>query len=114
MDKQSKLNERQRAVLGTVAIALIVAAVFYVPWRIESTGDLAWAPFYRNPVVGRSTLLDDSLDSRYIQLKGRPVYAIYVLQLVGIGAIGTLAYWAVREQSKSESEPENQPSNDSA
>ena len=93
------MNEKQRAVAGTVAIALLVVALFYVPWRVESTGDLKWAPFYRNPVVERSTLMGESIESRFIRLKGRPVWSLYLLQLMAIGASGALVYWLVRDES---------------
>ena len=46
---QTKMNEKQRAVAGTFAIALIVAALFYIPWRVESAGDLKLAPFTAIP-----------------------------------------------------------------
>lgn len=91
------MNEKQRAVVGTAAIALIVAALFYVPWRIESSGDIRWAPFYRNPVVGMSTRIGESIDSRFRRLKGRPVYGLYVLQLVLVGSVGATVYWFVRD-----------------
>ena len=97
------MNEKQRAVLGTSAIALLVAALFYVPWRIESTGDLKWAPFYRNPVVERSTLIGETIDSQFIRLKGRPVYGLYLLQLLTIGATGAFVYRFVRDRDDSES-----------
>ena len=94
------MNQRQRAITGTAAIALIVAALFYVPWRIESTGDLKWAPFYRNPVMERSTLFTESVDTRFVRLKGRPVYRLYALQLIAIGFVGATAYWFAREQDE--------------
>jgi hypothetical protein len=91
------MNEKQRSVTGTLAIALIVAALFYIPWRIESSGDLRWAPFYRNPVISLSTLSDDTIQSRFVRLKGRPVIWLYLLQLGAIGATGAAAYWYVRD-----------------
>ena len=94
------MNHTQRGIAGTFAIALIVAALFYIPWRIESTGDLAWAPFYRNPVVGSSTFDGDTITTRYVQLLGRPVWSIYALQLIAIGAIGSGAFWLKRDRDE--------------
>lgn len=92
------MNHRQRGIAGTLAIALIVAALFYIPWRIESTGDLAWAPFYRNPAMGRSTLNTDTIDTQYVRLKGRPVWGMYASQLIVIGAIGSTVFWLARDR----------------
>jgi len=93
------MNQIQRTIFGTAVIALIVAALFYVPWRIESTGNLAWAPFYRNPVMGRSTQFTESIDARFVRLKGQPVYGIYALQLIIIGSAGAAAYWFARDEN---------------
>jgi hypothetical protein len=92
------MNEKQRTVVATFTCALIVAALFYIPWRVESTGDLKWAPFHRNPVLERSTLIGDSIDSRFVRLKGQPVFGLYVVQLILIGTTGAAAYWFVRDQ----------------
>ena len=92
-----RMNEKQRAVAGTVAIAFLVAAFFYVPWRIESSGDLTWAPFYRNPVIGRSTLIAESVDTQFVRLKGQPVWGLYVFQLAMIAAAGVTVFWYVRD-----------------
>lgn len=96
-----RMNHTQRGVVGTTVIALFVAALFYVPWRIESSGDLQWAPFYRNPAVGRSTMTDYGIESRYIELKGRPIVGLYLLQLAAIGGIGFVAFRAVRDRGES-------------
>ncbi len=93
-----KMNEKQRTEVATVTIALFVAALFYIPWRVESTGDLKWAPYYRNPVLGRSTHIGERIDTRYVRLKGQPVYSLYVAQLVLIGSAGAIAYWLFRDK----------------
>lgn len=94
------MNHNQRGIAGTVAIALIVAALFYVPWRIESTGDLAWAPFYRNPVMAQSTLIEDSINTAYARLKGRPVWGLYLIQLASIGLVGGGIFWMARDKEE--------------
>ena len=93
------MNHNQRGVAGTVAIALLVAALFFIPWRIESNGKLAWAPFYRNPVMQRSIRMTEQIDSQFVRLKGRPVWALYVAQLVAIGAVGGVVYWMARDET---------------
>jgi hypothetical protein len=93
-----KMNEKQRAVMGTVAIALLVAALFYIPWTVAATGELRWAPFYRNPVVQQRVAMGESTDSRFIRLKGQRAYGVYALQLLVIGAIGAFAYRAAEDK----------------
>ncbi len=85
------MNHTQRGIAGTVAIALIVAALFYIPWRITSTGDLAWAPFYRNPAVGTTTRVVGGTVNRFIELKGQPVWWLYGVQLAVIAGAGAVA-----------------------
>ena len=92
------MNEKQRAVAGTVAIAFIVAALFYIPWRIEATGDLTWAPFYRNPIMDRASRIMGATESRLVELKGRPVWSLYAAQLIVIGSFGAGAYWYMRDE----------------
>ncbi len=96
-NRNTRMNEKQRAIAGTVAMAFLVAAFFYVPWRIESSGDLTWAPFYRNPVMGRSTLITETVETQFIRLKGRPVWGLYVLQLATIAAVGVTVYRFARD-----------------
>ncbi len=95
------MNHTQRGVLGTTVIALFVVALFYIPWRIESTGDLAWAPFYRNPVVGQSTLKGETIETRFVRLKGRPVWWLHGLQIVSVAGAGYVAFhlaWREEEE----------------
>lgn len=89
--ERRSFNHNQRGALGTAAIALIAAALFYIPWRVESTGDIAYAPFYRNPVMGQHTRMEQTIESRFIRLKGRPIWWLYGLQLVGIAGAGFVA-----------------------
>ncbi len=93
------MNEKQRAVAGTTAIALIVAALFYIPWKIESSGDLKWAPFYRGPVLVTSTGIA-RVNSRFVRLKGRPVYPLYALQLILIGSVGVAIFRLVGREDQ--------------
>gem|GEM_PF-5937139 len=91
------MNHNQRGVAGTVAIALLVAALFFIPWRIESNGKLAWAPFYRNPVMQRSISMTEQIDTQFVRLKGRPVWGLYAFQLVMIGVVGGVVYRMARD-----------------
>jgi hypothetical protein len=94
------MNQIQRSIAGTTVIALIVAALFYIPWRVEVTGDLTWAPFYRNPIMGRSSRITGAIETRLVELKGRPVWALYAVQLALIGSVGAGIYWHAREEKE--------------
>lgn len=96
------MNHTQRGVLGTTVIALFVVALFYIPWRIESNGDLTWAPFYRNPVVGQSTLQDETIETRFVRLKGQPIWWLHGLQIVSIAGAGYATFHLVRREEEEE------------
>lgn len=101
------MNHRQRGVLGTAAIALIAISLFYVPWRIESNGEIAWAPFYRNPVMERATRITGDIETRFVRLKGRPVWWLYGMQLIAIVGVGGVVYWKSRDEEDGAEETEN-------
>ena len=94
------MNHRQRGVAGTVAIAFLVVALFYIPWRIESTGKLTWSPFYRNPIVDQNVHITATVESRYVQLKGRPLWWLYAFQLGAIASVGVTVFWMAREEKE--------------
>ena len=91
------MNHNQRGALGTTAIALIAAALFYIPWRLESTDSIAYAPFYRAPVVKQSARIEGTIGSRYIYLEGRPVWWLYGLQIGAITGAGFFAFRLLAE-----------------
>jgi len=86
------MNHTQRGVLGTTVIALFVSAFFFIPWRVDETDDLVWAPFYRNPVEFEASYMDGNTRSVFRQLKGRRAWTVYVLQFAVIGAVGWLMF----------------------
>jgi hypothetical protein len=88
------MNDRQRVITATFIVALLVAAFFYVPWQRDDSNGITWAPFYRNPITLKSTL---SGPDRFVYVKGRRVYSLYVLQLVGIAGTGCVLFWLARE-----------------
>ena len=93
--KLSQMNDRQRVVTATFTVALFVIAFFFIPWQRYETGRVMWAPFYRNPITLESTLGGSGVVNRFAYIKGRPMYGLYVLQLVGIAALGAVLFrWA--------------------
>lgn len=96
--KRSEMNDRQRVITATIVVALFVVAFFFIPWQRHETGDLMWAPFYRNPITLESTLSGSGVTNRFVYLKGRRLYGLYVLQLAGIAALGTALFWQARDR----------------
>ncbi len=90
------MNDRQRVVTATFVVALLVAAVYYVPWLRYETGDIHWSPFYRNPMTLESTIGASSVHNRFAYIKGRPLYSLYFLQLIGIAGVGRILFWHFR------------------
>ncbi len=88
------MNDRQRTVLGVAVMALIVATLFFVPWRIESTDEIKWAPAYRSPVSSVRSYSTELHDTSYAYNDGEIAVGIYVLQILAIGAAGGAAFVA--------------------
>ncbi len=94
------MNHNQRGALGTTAIALIAAALFYIPWRVEATDDIVYAPFYRTPVVKQSARIEGTIGSRYIYLQGRPIWWLYGLQIGAIAGTGAIVFRLLAEPTE--------------
>ncbi|MBO6575690.1 MAG: hypothetical protein JJ896_11855 [Rhodothermales bacterium] len=88
------MNHNQRGALGTAVIAFLIVAVFYIPWQVEPSGDLMWAPFYRGPVEVQAQRIEALMGSRYVLLEGTRLWWLHLLQLAGIAGIG---YWAFQK-----------------
>lgn len=43
-------SDHRNTALAVVVVALIIAALFFVPYRIELTGEISWSPLYRSPL----------------------------------------------------------------
>lgn len=98
------MNHTQSGILGTTVVALFVAAFFFIPWRVHETNDLAWAPFYRNPVEFEATYMDGETRAVFRQVKGHRAWGVYALQLTVIGAVGWIAF-AVTADDPEEDDP---------
>lgn len=96
------MNDRQRLITATFAVALFVAAFFFVPWRRHDSRRILWAPFYRNPITLESTLSGSTINNRFVRMKGRPVWSLYFLQLVGIAGTGYVLFRLVRSEGRDE------------
>lgn len=83
---------RSRGVaVATAASVLILVVLFFMPWRIEATGEIAWAPVYRPPIDYVTTFQEvDNALVRYYET-AEVAWDILLLQLAGIAALGWVA-----------------------
>lgn len=86
------MNQLQSGVLASTVVAVLVAIFFFIPWRVDATDDLVWAPFYRNPVKFEASYMDGETRAVYRQVKGHREWGVYAIQLAAIGAIGWIAF----------------------
>ena len=89
------MNEAQRTVLAVAVVALIIATVFYVPWRVQPTEEIKWAPIYRQPVSYVRSYNDaysQEGSSRFSYDDGEVAVGILALEIVGLGVAGWIAF----------------------
>lgn len=82
-----KAAQRQEVAVATTVGALIVAVLFFIPWRLERTGELIWSPFYRSPLSHTSPFQE--LGNAHVYYESTQVaFDILFLQVLSIIAIG--------------------------
>lgn len=86
------MNEKQRTVVGAVAAALIIAGLFFAPWRHTQTGELTWAPVFRKPASYTGYYQGRESGSAIRYDDATFAAGIFALQLLGIGGLGWVAY----------------------
>lgn len=89
-EEPSKLNSWRTAVVATAAASLIIAVLFFIPWRLEHTNEIVWAPVYRPPLSHATTFQE--LGTARVNYESGEVAVEYLLvQVFGIVAVGWLA-----------------------
>lgn len=85
------MSERQKFVLGAAAAALIIASMFFVPWRVESSDEITWAPIHRQPISyvrSYDGTYSDQGSSNHRYDEGEIAIDILVLEVLVIGIAG--------------------------
>lgn len=101
-----KRRTRNSYVVATTVVALMIVLMFFVPWRLESSGEILWAPFYRTP-ISHSTTFQELGSVRADYEEGRVAVGILIFQLVAVGSAGWVAdvvTSAIRAENDSELE----------
>lgn len=86
------MNEQQRTVCAIGVVALILAAIFFVPWRVESSGDIEWGPVFRQPVTYSQTYATDQPGARYAYDDAHIHVGYLLFELLAIGAVSVTGY----------------------
>lgn len=86
------MNDKKRTVLGVGVVTVILAAMFFVPWRIESSDELKWSPIYRQPVTYSQTYETRSPGARYAYDEARIDVGFFLLEILAIGAASATGY----------------------
>lgn len=86
------MSEKQRLILGLTICAVLLAGLFFMPWRITASDELAWGPIYRPPVSHALSYQHSTPGARYTYETAERALGVYVLQLLAIGALGGIAY----------------------
>lgn len=70
---------------------MILGTVFLAPWRIEDTGEIAWAPLYRQPAQYSRTY-DGGGGVRISEVESALALDVMILQVIAIGVVGGGVY----------------------
>lgn len=91
------MNDWQRTVVASFTTLFIVAALFFIPWKRADSGEIRWAPFYRNPITYESSFSGSATTNQYARMKGRKMPVLYLFQLAAIVGAGLLTYRMVSQ-----------------
>lgn len=76
------MNDSQKTVFGVAAVALLIAILFFIPWRMEPSGELAWAPIYRQPMSEARSYATDLHDTALVYESGEIAVGAFALEIL--------------------------------
>lgn len=86
------MNDHQRTVVAIAVVLLLIAPMFFVPWRTGPESELQFAPIYRPPVSHVRSYASELHDTRYAYDEGSIAVDLLALEMAMIGLIGWAAY----------------------
>ena len=89
-ERASKANPKRKTVVATAAATLVVVLLFFIPWRIDYTDEITWAPIYRPP-ISHATTFQELGSARVHYETGEVAFGILALQVLGVVAAGWIA-----------------------
>lgn len=102
------MTDRQNTVVATTIVGLVLILVFLCPWRIESSGEIAWSPIYQPPLsYVRSYDTDRGRlgSSRIEGTEAHIAFGILALEVLAVGAVGGGLYVFVGRFGRDEERP---------
>jgi len=88
--RASKANPKQKAVIATTVATLVILLLFFIPWRIDRTEEIVWAPIYRSP-ISHATTFQELGSARMNYETGEVAFSVLFLQVIGVITVGWLA-----------------------
>jgi hypothetical protein len=81
-------SEARNTAISVVVVAIMIAAIFFVPHRIELTGDIAWSPLYRGPLEYQAFDTGASESAVITALDSHISWGWYIAELVALALVG--------------------------
>lgn len=86
------MNDQQRTVCAIGVVVILLGAIFFVPWRVESSGEIEWGPVYRQPVTYSQTYATERPGARYAYDDAHIHIGYLLFELLAIGAVCAAGY----------------------
>lgn len=88
------MRDAQRTVLATLAAAVLLVGVFFVPWRVAETGEVEWGPVYLSPASYTYTFATPEGGSslRYHEEEASIAFGLLAVELGAVLLVGWVAY----------------------
>jgi hypothetical protein len=97
------MTEHQNTVLATTLAGLLLATVFFCPWRVEPRGELEWSPIYQPPLTYVRTFDAESGRTGGSRVEGPEAeiaYDVLALQVLALGLAGAAGYRLARHSDR--------------
>ena len=89
-ERRRTLIPPRRSIVASTMVALLIVVLFFIPWRIERTDDIIWAPFYRPPIT-HTTTFQELGGARVNYEKGEVAPGILLVQVLGVAVAGWIS-----------------------
>lgn len=89
------MNDRQNTVVATTISGLLLVLVFLCPWRVESSGEIAWSPVYQQPLSQVRTYDTEYGSQGGTRIESEEAHVavdLLILQVLVVGTAGVGLY----------------------
>jgi hypothetical protein len=86
------MSNPQRTVCAIGAATMVLAVMFFVPWRLHSTNEIEWGALFRQPMSYAQSYATDEPGAR-IYTQDADIHTSYLLiEILAIGAVSLAGY----------------------